>query len=1008
MTDPHGHAVLKISGPPGSGKTRELAREAVRLHVEEGLPAASIRILALTGLNAARLKRYLYQEAELAGIPVPAIRIQQWEGFCRELFGPALSHPELLSNSEAAFLLYGLIKAGLSPSHPLYYAAQSPALAREAYELFRRLLLEPDKAARFTALPAEGRVAELQGFFSQFRQKVKAANLLTFPELLHRGAMLAEENAALGQGVSALLVDEANELSGLHYRLLQALAPATRLVLVGSDHLSIRAYRGALPERFIKLGDSFHRIVHLPRQACMRGNESILELLNRWKTLDLTLWESRQPEGLDSQMMFGRFADPVAEANALADWVLNLRKQQPDLTFSDFVILLRSAQYRTVLLDVLTERGIPFSANGFSDSLRQCSQALHDGLRFCEALDALAWDGVRTTASLFTIERQRWIEVANHHLQRLLLSDCPAWSKHEALLRARTILENPEDLLITALRQTESLPAETQERISTLLRLVRSFQQNRNAAQLLQALVDWCGLSDSSLRDRIQVLLEQVRQLEKQHSALHQTALPLADLLMIYETLWQEGSQADPNAVRILSAHQAQGEEWAYVAVPFMTVSEWPQSRTRLALLSPELLQSLGLSALSPQADNSRDEAMLLATALCRATKQVVITTHLAEEDVTILPSPFFEELMETAGGELSDQYGLGWLYAPESPILAEAPLNNYEGNGLWATLSVGAEGRLFDETDELVLSATSVNTYMKCPRLFYYRHLLNLPQESSDAALIGSLIHRVLEIFNRQFGKQPYTSERLQELAAMLFDAARHEEAIENGFKPRDLENLRTLSPIRRVILQCQLVESIDDLARKGYFRDYADAQRIEAEKSIGHCSIPGLDGCVLTGKIDALIQHADGLWDVLDYKTTQGRWAGKPESCERNLQNILLPLPDEEGLSHDRRFFQSDSRPRDYQLPLYYLALKDDYPIRSVALQLVRPRFPDAPEQGAIRIGIEEAVFSEAIEQVVSDLKRFIVDPIRESRAFAMNPDRHCLSCSYQGICDTRGEAE
>src|SRR5690606_38798989 len=103
---------------------------------------------------------------------------------------------------------------------------------------------------------------------------------------------------------------------------------------------------------------------------------------------------------------------------------------------------------------------------------------------------------------------------------------------------------------------------------------------------------------------------------------------------------------------------------------------------------------------------------------------------------------------------------------------------------------------------------------------------------------------------------------------------------------------------------------------------------------------------------------------------------------------------------------------RLRDYQLPLYCLALNQDpfYQgrIQALSLQIIRPRFPDNPDQGAICLKLPVADVIEQSERMLSELSRYVVKPILTSPHFEINPGRHCQYCSYQRICETRGEEE
>ena len=50
-------------------------------------------------------------------------------------------------------------------------------------------------------------------------------------------------------------------------------------------------------------------------------------------------------------------------------------------------------------------------------------------------------------------------------------------------------------------------------------------------------------------------------------------------------------------------------------------------------------------------------------------------------------------------------------------------------------------------------LSPSKINTYMKCPREFYYKYIAKLPEKKTIHLFRGSLVHKILErLFKYQF----------------------------------------------------------------------------------------------------------------------------------------------------------------------------------------------------------------------------------------------------------------
>jgi ATP-dependent DNA helicase UvrD/PcrA len=128
-------------------------------------------------------------------------------------------------------------------------------------------------------------------------------------------------------------------------------------------------------------------------------------------------------------------------------------------------------------------------------------------------------------------------------------------------------------------------------------------------------------------------------------------------------------------------------------------------------------------------------------------------------------------------------------------------------------------------------LSVTGVIDYVKCPKLFYWSQIRPLPRRPSQAARLGSEVHRWIELRSRG--------------QATLID----------------VEDLPDLSTEER------LGEPPRDAALKEAFRRsrFADRVPLYTERPF----LLYLDGMVVGGRIDAIFEGPDGRWEVVDYKT-------------------------------------------------------------------------------------------------------------------------------------------
>lgn len=1027
-------SVLKIEGPPGSGKTRELAREACRLIAQDGVKPEEILFLANARQNGETIRRFLHEEAKLAGLPALEVRIRTLDDFyltCLKENNPDLA---LLEEDDALALLAGLL---ISAPHWGDSSLLPPnavlSLARPLWQLFQdleRVEISPE------ALQKVGCAKWISELYPRWLRMLKQLNLVTRACLATQS--FEHASGIIGSAVRFIFADEVQEWPETLHRALAKLP--VNLVFAGQAALSIRRHWGASPECFETLQPyAESKVTLLPRQACMRGPQAVLSLVNR--LLPTPVWEEQQVDvaQLRENIRFGAFTDPRQEAQAVAAfierWLRETQVEDRPARPDDCVILLRSAHYQPILMDALLERQIPFYSEILSEEALQLQRGLYDLLVVFAAMQELGVPPAVVDSPGTSVEVAERIRQANRYARRWLdtrLSELDALAPDWALFAG----EDDERLLLIELLNHEQTPPVVLLEVKKLMAWYEAYIQENSLGHLLALLeAEWLPDFQAETLELAKVW-EQLKKRLDTWDSRHQHALGasfrLTELLAGYALLWDGTRSTDEQdekpRVRILKFRAMQGEEAPLVIIPFMVADEFPLTRHAVELLEPETLEALGLSdgVLGRRAAHLlEDEARLLALGLSRTRQTLWLSTHLAEagdREKPVLPSHFYTLLLnarrEWLGQEVSPEIcdcGEKRCNLDECGFRPEATLEQvddlrYVGASVWADYQPEVEEAVFGAEEVLNINPSVLHTYMVCPRQFYYKHLLKLPQPESAAATLGSLVHRVFEVFNKNAEPGMYTPERLKELVQCLFCFASSPADFERaGFRARDREMLETLNPLALEDLKRRLLESIDDLERKGYFALYQNARAIHAERKLEDIAIEGLDRCRFTGKLDAIIQRADGQWDILDYKTYRNAYDTGLDTCDKHFAATLEPLPDEPDLSPSERFGHrlNPTYPKDYQLPLYYLACSQEPTyrgnIRAVALQMVRPAFADNQNQGAIRLELTAQAIEEAKERLVADINEYLVRPILSATTFQSEPDNGgCDYCPYRAACD------
>lgn len=94
-------------------------------------------------------------------------------------------------------------------------------------------------------------------------------------------------------------------------------------------------------------------------------------------------------------------------------------------------------------------------------------------------------------------------------------------------------------------------------------------------------------------------------------------------------------------------------------------------------------------------------------------------------------------------------------------------------------------------------LTPTAINTYLRCPRKYYYRYIRKLPTKTNIHLVRGCIVHEVLDLFFklRVYSKSGETYGSLRQATLALFEATwdSHKDQLDQlHMKPQDLEFYR------------------------------------------------------------------------------------------------------------------------------------------------------------------------------------------------------------------------
>src|SRR5438552_1320609 len=290
------------------------------------------------------------------------------------------------------------------------------------------------------------------------------------------------------------------------------------------------------------------------------------------------------------------------------------------------------------------------------------------------------------------------------------------------------------------------------------------------------------------------------------------------------------------NAVHLMTVHQAKGLEFGLVIIPHLVEGRFPASRRGEGLTLPNELLKEELPAAEL---HLAEERRLAYVALTRAREEIVCTLASRYEGVRDWrPSRFLtpirgEDARELAGPQLiAASVGL-----VEVARQVELPLN--------------------DAPPIAALSYTQVDTYLRCPQMYQYRVVFRLPTRPRPQMQFGRILHEALKDSLGSIERdRPLTWEMVN--AAYVAAWARE----------------RFCAP--------EQAPSLQDLGRS-YLRRAFDAGDLSKPLLLEQPFSLRVDGLRLSGRIDRVDRHADGMYEVIDYNTGSTRRATE---LQRDLQ--------------------------------------------------------------------------------------------------------------------------
>lgn len=763
----HRGSPFQLQAGPGTGKTRTLVKRVTSL-IADGIDPAAMLILTFSNRAAGELSE------RLTGA-LPEATAKLWVGTFHA-FGLDLvrrhhdrlglsPNPALFDRSDAIALLEEIL-----PTLPLvhYRNLWDPAMVlRDVVAAISRAKDEMADPARYRALAlamrdaagadedaqaAAGKCLEIADIYDLYEAAKARHGGVDFGDLIMLPARLLEQDEALRTAVRLrhrhLLVDEYQDVNRASARLLKAVAgDGERLWMVGDSRQSIYRFRGASSANMARFAHDYPGAVvdqlgvnYRSTDEIVRTFASVASQMGASQGMLSLALEADRGDG-PSRPEIRRFETLSDEAAGIAARIRELEARGVPLR--EQAVLCRSNNRLNEIAAALEARDIAVLHLG--------SLFEREEIRDLLALLSLAVDPFGDAL----------VRVGAMPRYGLSLQDVLAVSRHLRQAR-RPALTGLADAV-----QAPSLSADGQAAVARLAAdlagfaigssawdflsrylldctdLARRYGAATTVTQRMRAVAIWQFLnfvreqSPVGAGAPIQRTLDRVRQLVLLAEERDLRQVPAAALHL--------------DAVRLMTVHGSKGLEFEAIHVPGLTKSSFPASNRGQRCPPPAgMIEGTGTISVADEAKRAHEheEECLFFVALSRARTHLSLTLARKQPNGNNRsPSPYLDWLPPACINEVSHpaMLPLAGASGEPGPIAIAWP-------------------------DDWALTDSRLGAYEKCPRRFFYTHVLGLG--SARKATAFSRTHDCLYDLLRWLADARRTSNPTLAEAEAAFDA--------------------------------------------------------------------------------------------------------------------------------------------------------------------------------------------------------------------------------------------
>ena len=766
----------------------------------------------------------------------------------------------------------------------------------------QKSMIDDDDDIESDKMSALHRLNELNKVYKAYEEFKRSKNFMDFEDMVYEAIKLFKENKEIlrkyQKKYKYLLIDEFQDNNYSQLEIVKLLGSHRNVTVVGDRDQSIMRFQGSYKRVFDDFKETYPEFQEINLAQNYRSTKNII------KIADQILDEKSVPGHTNNED--GNKIDVVSTdtdvgqveyiANQIQKFVgskvVRRKNAEPVVTYKDITILARRNSECSKIVQELDAFGIPAVFVGSIDI--QSNQIILDIIAYLRIIHYPNTSGMEIFRILKNHDiSEENIEIINNFARRIKSND----SKNKRNDHVMDALKRCSESNIT---QKSII-----EEIVILLDRITDESQDESIGDIVLNIAGRnSGIYKKLLAkdDRKNILIVNAfckAAKEYQDDFPDHTIREFLEYVPILNQygmeIEEEKEEEKEDAINVMTMHRSKGKEFPIVFIPDMVDRKIPTQYRKRDFEIPDDLRHDKITV-DLKIEHEAEERRLFYVACTRAMNRLLLVhpkKYLKNVGVK-KPSKFLEQLEYSNNSliEINDFTGekenVPEKKTPNIKLIDELQMlatdaiyNKMPNTAIQRIINIAYLEHLkkngsindfdlnkiiecsLDEMklpiddkqkdtfnhNKLTLSASSINSYEKCPLQFKFNKILHIPQRGNIALDLGTVIHKIVD----EFGKNKINGQESK------FDDGM------NMFK-----NEWKFKPYRDIIKEDITTSRTENILKK--YLEWDSESKNTLQKTEDEFSIY-IEGIKFNGKIDRLEINQDGEYEIVDFKTGKNK---------------------------------------------------------------------------------------------------------------------------------------